>query len=370
MEFTVFFAAFQFLGFGFGFGLGLGFGFGLGRGRCDKTFADFDGGAVAGDVADQLAGKRRADRGLVRGGEPIVPLANSAKAREKVEFLTSFPCLTKGEGRIVILRRIAERLGRNVTFVRRLPKRYGGGRCVVSPEGGLRYLRLDLGKVDESLLQLTRCLVQPGDVVWDVGANVGLFTVAASSHAGPKGEVLAVEADSWLVGLLRRTASLRDSQRQSPIEVLPCAVSDHESLARFCIAERARSSSHLEGVGTTQSGGLRSTITVLTVRLDWLLDRRPPPSIVKIDVEGAEEFVLSGATRLLREIRPILLVEVGKERCAAATATLSRARYQLFDGEYSRWFERPPQKECSWNTVAIPEECAERICLRAAVNSQ
>lgn len=254
-----------------------------------------------------------------------------------------------------------------MTFVRRLPKKYGGARCVVSPAAGLRYFRLDLGKVDESLLQLTSCLVQPGDIVWDVGANVGLFTVAASSHSGPKGEVLAMEADSWLVGLLRRTALLRDSQHQAPIEVLPCAVSDQESLARFCIADRARSASHLEGFGTTQSGGVRSTITVLTVRLDWLLERRNPPTIVKIDVEGAEEFVLGGATRLLRDIRPTLLVEVGKERCAAVSLVLSRAGYQMFDGEDRRWFERP-QRECSWNTVAIPEECVERICLRASVN--
>ena len=62
MGFMALFASFQFPGFG------LGLGCGLGRGRCDKTFADFDGGAVAGDVTDQLAGKRRADQGLVGGG--------------------------------------------------------------------------------------------------------------------------------------------------------------------------------------------------------------------------------------------------------------------------------------------------------------
>lgn len=265
-------------------------------------------------------------------------------------------------------RRIVERVGRNVTFVRRLPKKYGGARCVVSSEGGLRYLCSGMGTVDEALLRLSTCLIQPGDVVWDIGANVGLFSVAASSQAGPRGAVLAVEPDNWLVGLLRRTASLRDCRYQSPIEVLPCAASNTESLATFCIAERARASSYLEGTAsqarTSQAGGVRSTITVVTARLDWLLERREAPSILKIDVEGAEGIVLEGATRLMREIRPTILVEVGSERSQSVSSLLQEFGYRLYDGDDPRWFENP-QKLCSWNTIAVPEESIVQTCLRA-----
>ncbi len=66
-----------------------------------------------------------------------------------------------------------------------------GIRCVVSPEGGLRYLwRIE--KVDPLLLELSRKFVQKGDIVWDIGANLGLFSAAASYFAGPAGQVVSV----------------------------------------------------------------------------------------------------------------------------------------------------------------------------------
>ena len=262
------------------------------------------------------------------------------------------------------LRHAFEILGRNVSYVRKLPVEYGGGHCVVSPEAGLRYLGR-IASADPVLLELSRLLVQKNDIVWDIGANVGLFSVAASFFAGPAGEVISVEPDNWLVGLLRRTASLRNRDRQSPIEVIPCAVSSEETLAKFCIAERGRSSNALEGLGSTQMGGVRETNTVATIRLDWLLERRKSPALIKVDVEGAEAAVLSGATKLLTAVRPLLIIEVAGENAAAVTSSLASAHYQLFDGEATLSFEHPVPEAC-WNTIAIPEERVRSMCLHLA----
>jgi FkbM family methyltransferase len=255
------------------------------------------------------------------------------------------------------LRHAIELLFRNTSYVRKLPAKYGGVRCVVSPEGGLRYLGR-IGDVDPLLLEMARKFVRKNDVVWDIGANLGLFTAAASYFAGPEGQVVLLEPDNWLVGLLRRTASLRDRDRQSPIEVIPCAVSSGESLAEFCIAERSRCSNALAGTGRSQMGGVRETITVPTVSLDWLLERRKPPALVKIDVEGSESEVLSGATRLLSAARPIVIVEVAPDDTNGImemTARLKGAHYQLFDGQAASWLEQPVPTVC-WATIAIPEE--------------
>ena len=258
------------------------------------------------------------------------------------------------------LRHALEILCRNISYCRKLPAKYGRGPCVVSPEAGLRYLGR-IADVDPVLLELSRQLVEKNDIVWDIGANVGLFSVAASFFAGPAGEVVSVEADNWLVGLLRRTASLRNRERQSPIEVIPCAVSSEETLAKFCIAERGRSANALEGAGSTQMGGVRETNTVLTIRLDWLLERRKSPALIKIDVEGAETAALSGATKLLTTVRPILIIEVAGENAAAVTSSLASAHYQLFDGEATPWFDHPVSRAC-WNTIAIPEERVQSVC--------
>ena len=146
-----------------------------------------------------------------------------------------------------------------------MPPPFDTARLYVSSEGGLRYLRPRLDGVDPALLQLASELIQPGSVVWDIGANLGLFTFAAAVAAGPSGYVLSVEPDTALVQLLRRSAAL--NRGHAPVDVLPTAVADSSGVGRFHIARRNRSTSHLDGFGTTQTGGIRTTEIVPTVTL-------------------------------------------------------------------------------------------------------
>jgi hypothetical protein len=101
-----------------------------------------------------------------------------------------------------MLRRVAEILSRGVVLKRRLPTQFGSGPLFVSPDSGLKYYRLDLKTADPTLFRMAAELVRPGDIVWDIGANVGLFTFAAAGLASPRGHVIAVEPDTWLVSLL------------------------------------------------------------------------------------------------------------------------------------------------------------------------
>ena len=233
-------------------------------------------------------------------------------------------------------RALAERLTHRVVVRRRLPPPLPRLPLYTSTEGGLRYLRPSLRKVDQTLIRVaTRC-INTGDVVWDVGANLGLFALAAAASAGPTGSVLAMEPDSWLVSLLRRTA-VQDGAR-APIEVLPVAASRVSGLEHFNIARRNRSTSHLEGFGSTQTGGTRAHQTVCTMSLDHILDLRGQPTFVKIDVEGAELEVLSGATALLAS-GPSLLVEVAGEHSAAINKLLRSFGYRIYDADQSTFSE-------------------------------
>jgi len=146
------------------------------------------------------------------------------------------------------VRTLAERLSRGRVLKRWLPAEFRAAPIFVSPDAALRFWRKDLAKCDPALLAAARELVQPGDVVWDVGANVGLFSFAAAARAGPSGQVLAIEADLWLVSLLRRSAAVQPSC-SAPVRVLPVAVSDRVGVAEFCIEARGRCSNHLLGWG-------------------------------------------------------------------------------------------------------------------------
>ena len=120
---------------------------------------------------------------------------------------------------------------------RRLPRPFEAARIYASTEGGLRYLRPRMGRVDPILLRLAEELISPGDVVWDIGANLGLFSFAAAVAAGPDGYVLAVEPDIQLVKLLHRSTTVNHGH--APVDVVPAAVADDLGVSRFNIALRS-----------------------------------------------------------------------------------------------------------------------------------
>jgi FkbM family methyltransferase len=228
------------------------------------------------------------------------------------------------------LRPAIEQATHRIVVRRRLPPPFAQARIYVSSEGGLRYLLRNMAAVDPALLRLVGEVVRPGSTVWDIGANMGLFSFAAAVAAGPEGRVLAVEPDVLLAGYLRRSAAR--NRGHAPVEVLPAAVSDAVSVARFHVAKRNRSTSHLDGFGTSQTGGMRATELVPTVTMDWLGDYFPTPDVIKIDVEEAELAVLAGGSRTLAT-SPTIICEVAARNAAAVRDLLGSHGYALYDGD-------------------------------------
>jgi len=109
----------------------------------------------------------------------------------------------------MIARRILERLTRHLVYRRRLPAEFGNAALYVSPAAGLRFLFTPTSRIDPPLLLAAHKLIKRGDVVWDIGANIGLFALAAAVCADGQGEVIAFEPDTWLVQLLRRTSAVQ-----------------------------------------------------------------------------------------------------------------------------------------------------------------
>lgn len=255
-------------------------------------------------------------------------------------------------------RTAAERLSRGIVLNRRLPAEFRRLPIYVSPEAGLRYW-LRMSRVDPMLYRMVRELVTPGAHVWDVGANVGLFSFCAAALAGPSGSVLAIEPDAWLAYLIQRS-SLEWNRAQAPaapVNVVCAAISDRSQVSNLQISERCRAANHLsESRGSTQAEGNRFSQPALAVPLDFLLDYFPAPTVLKIDVETHEARVLMGARRLLETVRPVIWCEVSPDNSHSVFEILDRFGYDLYAAAAT---ERVPLKRASWDTLALPKPQAQ-----------
>ncbi|MFK5979024.1 MAG: FkbM family methyltransferase [Rhizobiaceae bacterium] len=226
------------------------------------------------------------------------------------------------------MRGMAERIARGRSFWRRLPPEFGNAPLRVSPDAALKVLKPGHQAFDPMLLRLCDEYVKPGDVVWDIGANLGIFALAAAQRGG---DVLAIEPDGWLHALLVRTQQHSENQKLH-LELLCAAISAEPGTAQLAIAQRGRASNFLMDFdGRTQTGGVRQTNLVPVLTLDTLMRGHSRPSLIKIDVEGAEFSVLKGADQLLSESRPTILIEVGDATRDDVVKLLEHANYHLSD---------------------------------------
>jgi FkbM family methyltransferase len=138
--------------------------------------------------------------------------------------------------------------------------------------------------------------LRPGDVFYDLGANVGVYTLLAARLL-IAGKVYAFEPLPKNIEYLRKHLKLN---RVSNVELLELAVCDFVGIASFEEGDN-RSVGHLGGGSSTR---------VHTATLDSLLQQGEivPPNLIKIDIEGAELLALSGARETFRRFRPVLFL--------------------------------------------------------------
>lgn len=249
-----------------------------------------------------------------------------------------------------IIRRTAERLSRGKIIKRHI---FVGGRKVslfVSPDAQLKYFKFWRNAFDADLVWLAENFLEEDSNVWDIGANVGVFTFASSAVAH-KGTILSVEADIWLADILRRSAMLKEN-RNADIRILPAAISDNNSLASFLIAMRGRACNALEEAGgRSKMGGVRERQYVPTLTLDTISSSVPKPDFIKIDVESAELMVLRGAINVISSMRPVFYIEVSDNVADEVMRLFHENKYLAFDIQTGAEIN-----QCMSNYLFIPEE--------------
>ncbi|HEY2771422.1 MAG TPA: FkbM family methyltransferase [Solirubrobacteraceae bacterium] len=151
---------------------------------------------------------------------------------------------------------------------------------------------------------------RPGDVIVEVGANIGTETVSFSDVVGANGQVYAFEPFAPNLTVLERNAA---QTKHRNVRVMPIALSDHAGEVSFAAPPRENS-----GVGHLLAGNETpdEASVVSTRTLDSLLGEMGTPRLVVIDAEGHEGAIVAGAREFLRALRPVVVLEVIDELLA------------------------------------------------------
>jgi FkbM family methyltransferase len=167
--------------------------------------------------------------------------------------------------------------------------------------------------------------LKPADIFYDVGANIGIFCLLASTIVGPSGRVVAFEPEDNNLVCFRRTLK----KGPTNIQLLPLAVGNEDGTMTF-----DRRGGAFSGRLVADREAAFDAIEVQVRSLDGLIaGGLPPPDLIKIDVEGGEGSVLEGGTALLKRGTCTVLCEMhpgnNPEGVRRAFTALKAAGYGL-----------------------------------------
>ena len=194
--------------------------------------------------------------------------------------------------------------------------RLKGKKWVLNAGGKIARLLLSTYEIEQ-----TSCfekMIKEGNTILDIGASIGYYTLLSSYLVGNKGKVFAFEPDPTNLFYLEKHITLN---RLTNVTLIKSAVSDNNGFLYF---EKGSGS----GTGHISSTG---NVKVNTITLDeFIRNHQIIPDFIKIDVEGAEFQVLSGAKTILNEYHPTLFLSThGKDIHQKCCLFLTNLNYQI-----------------------------------------
>ncbi|MGI8892002.1 MAG: FkbM family methyltransferase [Bacteroidia bacterium] len=186
--------------------------------------------------------------------------------------------------------------------------------------GGMAYWR---GVHEWAPMYHFRNVIHEGMTFYDVGANIGEYTVHGAKMVGPKGKIISFEPVPKFFSYLNENINLNEFGDR--VKLFKFGLSDTTQTVLFSIPVD-------KNIGNAINEGMASQFHSISMsdkfecnlkRLDdvFIEEDLPKPDLIKIDVEGGELFVLKGATEILKKFKPKIILEFNKSNCLNAGYT-------------------------------------------------
>ena len=251
--------------------------------------------------------------------------------------------------RIGVLQRTNPWVGRVVGVVRRMirnediriEKGVGAGLRLQTGRSNMGYV---LGTSETHVQEAFKNHLKPGDVVYDIGANVGFLTVIAAKLVGPTGAVYAFEPLPANVVLLKHNVQANNFDQAV---VFAVAVSNQAGRAHLSVPAEPTEAKLIDD----NEPGERIDVEVIAIDDLVAGKQMRPPNLIKMDVEGADIEVVEGMAATLREHRPLVVCDIHVDQ-SEMTRVFDTLAYDLVSIDDTS----VPITETPWGTtgLAIP----------------
>lgn len=282
--------------------------------------------------------------------------------KNKISFLLLYPI-------IWIRRSIAtKKENSNIKFLKELSDIVIGGSVIVKVPDFRGTFEIDVRSdilefiliyrdYERDIVKLIKKYIHPDKDVVDVGANIGLHSVLFSQLINPGQRVLSVEPTPNALKYLK--SNLKRNNCNGKVIVFNGVAAEMENGYKLNIIEGKEEYSSIGRMNHPKILGMpESSIFVAGDTIDNLVaSNHLTPGLIKIDTEGAEFRVLSGAKEVIKEFRPIILSELCEKllnaqgsSCQEVYGLLNEFNYQILDAYTLKTVTGPIDGEI----IAIP----------------
>lgn len=182
-------------------------------------------------------------------------------------------------------------------------------------------------KITQSEINFYKKFIKKGDLVIDIGTNIGDTTVPMAIAAGKEGLTLGFDPNPFVYKILEVNAGL--NKDKTNIVTYPYAITEKESEFFYRSSEASFANGGIKEVDETYHGKFALEHKIRGIRLSDLLKKNHPEqlsklSFIKVDAEGLDTVILQSIRDIIEEYKPVVIAE-------CFTGLTPEQRYELFD---------------------------------------